>query len=490
MSALPAAKRRIYRFYLPLTLVLSFINFWRLGFYGGRHASKHALIGLYTGFPGRNGDHMYYTSMAMQFAGKSLSQSRTQVAATFKDYPASSIDLVRGYLDPGFAPLIYPRQVLTQLMSWGYRIFGSSGLGFSTLLIGATTIALLIRWVWREWGVGAAWLTLGLIMGSSMFIWYSTGLFIESPLLLIEVIWLYSLPISRNFAHHRYWYYVNVLLIVLMGFTRQSPLLPIAVLTGGWFAQFLQRKKIRNSWFGITLLGGATAIATYFVTNVWAPYSPIGLSNTRHPSLSAGAKYLWNFLATDPVICLTLVLAIFAARKIKDKTLVWVGLGVFVSCAINVYLATGEYRYWSPLFIFIAPLAGYQLARLIKAGHEIDAPTIKPAKPYLALYLTLIISVMIALSSLLFYGKADGAIRATVPVSQIYPTSKVSGSIGCYGPSLRIYLIQNGKKVAALDGTAMAANPGITNTLGGPDHGLTYGPLARFITQCMAVSGS
>jgi len=105
MSVLPAAKRRIYRFYLPLTLALSFINFWRLGFYGGRHASKHALIGLYTGFPGRNGDHMYYTSMAIQFAGKSLTQSVTQTATTFKDYSAPSIDLVRGYLDPGFAPL-------------------------------------------------------------------------------------------------------------------------------------------------------------------------------------------------------------------------------------------------------------------------------------------------------------------------------------------------------------------------------------------------
>ena len=486
MSALPAAKRRIYRFYLPLTLVLSFINFWRLGFYGGRHASKHALIGLYTGFPGRNGDHMYYTSMAMQFAGKSLSQSLTQVAATFKDYPASSIDLVRGYLDPGFAPLIYPRQVLTQLMSWGYRIFGSSGLGFSTLLIGATTIALLIRWVWREWGVGAAWLTLALIMGSSMFIWYSTGLFIESPLLLIEVIWLYSLPISRNFAHHRYWYYVNVLLIVLMGYTRQSPLLPMAVLAGGWFAQFLQTKKIRNSWFGITLLGGATAIATYFVTNVWAPYSPIGLSNVRHPSLSAGTKYLWHFFVTDPVICLTLVLAIYSARKIADKSLIWVSIGVFISCAINVYLATGEYRYWSPLFVFIMPMAGFQLARLIKA---IGAPVIRPTKPYLALYLTLILTVMITASSFLFYGKADGTLQASASVSELYPSSKVTGSIGCYGPSLRIYFIHDGKKVAALDGTAMAANPGMANSLSGLAHGFTYEGLGSFISRCVAVSG-
>lgn len=75
MSIVPAVKRRITRLYLPLLLLAALQNFWRLGFFGQRHASKKALFGLYSGFPGRNGDHMYYVSMALQYTGKSLTQS-------------------------------------------------------------------------------------------------------------------------------------------------------------------------------------------------------------------------------------------------------------------------------------------------------------------------------------------------------------------------------------------------------------------------------
>ena len=54
------------------TLVFGAITLFRLSFIGGIHK---ALIGMYSGFPGRNGDHMYYTSMALQFAGKSYDQA-------------------------------------------------------------------------------------------------------------------------------------------------------------------------------------------------------------------------------------------------------------------------------------------------------------------------------------------------------------------------------------------------------------------------------
>ena len=486
MSKKTHGKRRIYGLYLPLTFTAALINFWRLGFFSGRAASKSSLIGIYTGFPGRNGDHMYYTSMALQFAGKSLSQSLQGATNIFHDYPDQVTKLLRGYLDPGIAPLIYPRQTLTVLMSWGYRIFGASGLGISTLFIGSVTLALLVRWSWREWGSTAAWSVSFFALGSSMFIWYGTGLFIESPLLLIEAIWLYSLPISRHFKPDRYWYYINSILILAMGFTRQSPLLPIAVLVGGWFAQYRATKKVRNAWFGISLTGSITAIATYLAINFWAPYSPIGLTNARHPSLIAGAKYLWNFFYTDPLIFIALVLAVMAAMKMRDKTLAWISLGIFLSCAINVYLATGEYRYWSPLFLVIVPLAGKTVANALRAK---ERASVKATKPGRILALTVVITVAIALNSLSFYASSDGPIRASVVTTDLYQSSKVIGSIGCYGPSMRIYLVQSGKKVAALDGTAMAANPGMANQLAGRAHGFTYSGLTGFIDQCMAVSG-
>jgi len=485
MKELTPSRKRIYRLYVPLTILLGLQSFWRLGFFAHRKASTSALFGMYQGFPGRNGDHMYYTSMAMQYAGKSLNQSLALAGQTFKDYPLTTDHLLTGYLDPGLAPLIYPRQVLTQILSWGYRLFGSAGFGVSTLLMGIATLALLIRWSYREWGSAAAWFTLAFALGSTAFVWYSSGLFIESPLLLIEAAWLYSLPISRHFVAHRYWNFVSASLIVAMTFTRQSPLLPIAILGGGYLAALLRTRKVINEWFAQAMVGSIMAVAAYFVVNIWAPYSPVGLNKSHHPSVIAGAKYLAHFIGSDPIITIAVILAIVASRKLLSKTLSWIALGVFLSCLINVYLATGEYRYWIPLAIFILPLAGYGAAERLRV---IEAPRVKAPKPYLALYLVLLVSLLVGLGSMLFYAKSDGRALATSPVSALYPESTVSGSIDCYGPEARVYLVQNGHKVAAIDGTAMSANPGMANQLGGIGHGFTYDRLANFAAQCVALS--
>ena len=487
MSLLDIENRRRKRLYLPLIVIVSALTALRLGFFGTRRATTHALMGFYSGFPGRNGDHMYYTSMALQFAGKSLPPSLQAATHAFKDFPGSANSLYYGFLDPSIATLIYPRQVLTQILSWGYRAFGVTGFGVSTALIGLVTLGLLIRWSWREWGVAAAWFTAIFALGSTMMVWYGTGIFIEAPLLLLEVVLLYSLPISRNFVAHKYWHYVNALVIILMAFTRQSPLLPMAILFGGWFATYLRSKVIRNAWFGATLSGSLVALSAYYVTTIWAPYSPTGLKQSRHFSLIKFALYLWHFLLTDPVICLALVLAIYSIKRSSDRTLHWIAAGVFISCLINIYVATTEYRYWAPLLVLLIPLASFQV--LSKLGVTAK-PKVAPIKPYLALYLSIIFSLTILVSALFFYGRGDGSLRSQSPVTAFYPSSTVTGSLACYGPDLRIYWLQSGKKLAALNGTAMAANPGMANQLHGPAHQFTIDPMQSFIAQCVAVSGS
>ena len=487
MSLLTIESRRRYRLYLPLTIIASVLTALRLGFFGARRASTHAVLGSYSGFPGRNGDHMYYTSMALQFAGKSLLASLQVATSAFKDFPRSANSLYYGFLDPSVATLIYPRQVLTQLLSWGYRAFGVTGFGVSTALIGLATLALLIRWSGREWGVGAAWLTAIFALGSTMMVWYGSGIFIEAPLLLLEVVFLYSLPISRNFVAHKYWYYVNALVIILMALTRQSPLLPMAILFGGWFATYLRSKEIRNNWFGATLSGSLVALGAYYLTTIWAPYAPVGLKQSRHLSLIKSLFYLWHFLLADPVICLALVLAIYSIKRSSDRTLHWIAGGVFISCLINIYVATTEYRYWVPLLILLLPLASFQAVSKLGA---IAKPRISSIKPYLSLYLTALLALTILVCTFSFYGRGDGPLRIESPVSTLYPSSTASGSIACYGPELRIYWIRDGKKVAALDGTAMAANPGMANQLHGPAHQFTIDPMQSFIAQCVAMSGS
>jgi hypothetical protein len=162
-------------------------------------------------------------------------------------------------------------------------------------------------------------------------------------------------------------------------------------------------------------------------------------------------------------------------------------VATLLSCAANIYLATGEYRYWSPIFIFVVALASHHLARKLSL---LDSSSSQSRKPFLGLFLISLVTIAISVSSVIFYSQSDGALHASSPVADVYPTSTVTGSIDCYGPYLRIYLTQNGSKRAALDGTAMAANPGMSNSLGGVAHGLTYEGLQNFLAKCVSVNGS
>jgi hypothetical protein len=461
------------------TLLFGTITLFRLTFIGGVHK---ALIGMYSGFPGRNGDHMYYTSMALQFAGKSYNQAINMAAGHFHDYPLAPSSLNFGYLDTIVAPLIYARQTLPQALSLGYELFGYRGFGITTLVIGLVTIYLLIQWVAREWGSTAAWATLMLAFASTFYVWYSTGIFIETIVLLIEVLWLYTLPVSRHYKVSGWNLLATSGLIFLLALTRQFPVLPIAVLLGGWVATYFRKRKVRNIWFLPTLLGGATSLVSYLLVNFWAPYSPAGAKAGRHFSLAKSVQYFFDIFVKDPFSLVILALAIYAIRKVAGNTLGSIAIAVMASCVINVYLATTEYRYWTPIFIYALPLAGLALVPHRKLGHGSNQ------KRYRGKAISLISSTLIFVvlgTSILFYAKGDGALLNSQHVEFKYGRKFISGEMRCYSNSARAYLEIPGRHRIALTGSAMAHNPLLSSTQNHTYQSVGYSHISEFIDQCL-----
>ena len=464
------------------TFIFGAITLWRLSFIGTAHK---ALIGMYSGFPGRNGDHMYYTSMALQFAGKSYNQSLQIATNHFHDYPLSPESLNFGFLDTSVAPLIYARQSLAQLLSIGYRLFGTNGFGLSTLVIGILTTYLLIRWVAREWGSTAAWATLMLASASTFYLWYSTGIFIETIVLLIEVLWLYTLPISKFYKASSWNLLATNLLIALLALTRQFPVLPVAVLAAGWFATYLQRRKVRNSWFLPAILGSTTSLVSYLLVNFWAPYSPAGEKAKHHFSLTKSLHYLISILEKDPAAIFILVLAIIAFRRFLDRTLGMIAIAVFLSCAINLYLTTTEYRYWMPVFIYALPLAG--LALTPSHLHFSSQKAFKYRCKLLSVLSGASLAIVL-ITALIHYGSGNGKLVTTQHIEYQVGRKTISGEIVCYSNSGRTYLERAGKAPIALTGTAMAHNPMINSAQDVHFQSIRYGHILDFLNTCLALA--
>jgi glycosyltransferase involved in cell wall biosynthesis len=472
------------RFFAMMALVLGLVSAYRLSFIGGVHK---ALIGMYSGFPGRNGDHMYYVSMALQFAGKSLHSALNMTAQHFHDWPGSASALSYGYLDTHFAPLVYPRQTLTQLLSLGYRVGGFSGLGAITFLVGLASTVLLVRWALREWGRSAAWASIALALGSTFYLWYSTGLFIESLVILIEVAWLYTLPISRHYKATVTNLVATNFLIVLLAITRQFPILPISILAAGWFATYLRDRAQglrtwRNAWFLPAIVGTITSGASYLIVNFWAPYVPESIGGKKHFSAVTTLHYLGSIATKDPVAWVIIALAIYGAKKAADKTLGWIAIAVFLGCSINVYLATTEYRYWIPLFVFVLPIAADALA---SRGEPRKRNLRGRYDGRIAIVASGAALVAVVLLASVFYGKGDGRVVASVPAMSVYHEPAITGQIVCYSNEARIYLERSGFPRIALSGSAIAHAPTLDSSLSKQYRHLDYVRLKPLIDRCL-----
>ena len=169
----------------------------------------------------------------------------------------------------------------------------------------------------------------------------------------------------------------------------------------------------------------------------------------------------------------------------KQKVLGWIALAAALSCGVNIFLATGEYRYWIPSAVPLLVSAGYGVAKLL---NSISLGSIKKLHPVAYLTAISIFAVGVLVTSAIYYGKPDGSTIISAPVSAIYALKNPRGVVECDGPDLRIYAVDIGSKKVALDATAMSANPGIANPNSTSERKYSYVDLENFALKCMARS--
>lgn len=327
---------------------------------------------IHEGFPWRNGDHMYYVSSALQIAGVPYEQALRETTNEFSDWPGEPTDLNAGYLDMNFSPLVYSRFSFPLILSWGYQAMGFLGMFTVPLLLFSLTTGFLIYWVRKTFGLLPAIGALYSCASSVLFVKYGSGLFIESIVFLIEVSWLFLLPIISPAKTSIRKIVVFNLSVVLLAVTRQMPLLPIFVLLAGFLATTIIQKTWRNAWLPFLASGFTIASAMYALVSIWAPYDPIPYLTSVYGAPAGLAFIPWSLnhlldalivTATslgikDPAMFLLIPLGLLGGWHLRRMTITWVALGAWLASSSTLALNFPEYRFWAPGIVFSIPLIG------------------------------------------------------------------------------------------------------------------------------------
>jgi len=359
------------------------------------------------GFPWRNGDHMYYVSSGLQFAGEGYLVSLSKTKERFSDYPFSERKLDYGYTNSTIAPLIYPRVTLPISIGFAYKFIGIDFIWVPSMLAGLASSLLIYRWASREWGKIAGYFSLISGLGSVLFVKYSTGLFLESFVILILCSLLFTLPLSKTGIIPKYAGTSTGILISILALTRQMPQLPILILVLGAVYASITQRRINNEWSRIALTSLPITWVCYTLASHWAPLKSYGyldvfsnlltrykdglasiatnfphdflqsgltqslavidlqflrFSNISDPLVSTAASYV----NTDPWLWLAVPLFIFGATTVRNPYLLIGFIAVVISSSMNVIFAQGEYRYWSILLPFAMPICGYGAIQILR----------------------------------------------------------------------------------------------------------------------------
>ena len=339
---------------------------------------------IHEGFPWRNGDHMYYVSSAIQISGVPYEQALRDTTKEFNDWPGEPKDLNLGYLSMDFSPLVYPRFTFPLLLSWGYQAMGFLGMFTVPVLLFTLTTGFLTYWVRKTFGRLPAIGALASCASSVLFVKYGSGLFIESVVFLIQVSWLFFLPITSPAKGSIKKIVLFNLSVALLAITRQMPLLPIFVLLAGFLATMVIQRTWRNAWLPFLASGFMTTAVMYALVSIWAPYDPIPYLTSVYGAPTGLAFIPWalNHLldaliitATslgikDPAMFLLIPLGLLGGWHLRRMTITWVAVGAWLASSSTLALNLPEYRFWAPGIIFSIPLIGYGAAVLMGSAYR------------------------------------------------------------------------------------------------------------------------
>ena len=328
---------------------------------------------IHEGFPWRNGDHMYYVSSALQIAGIPYEQALLDTTNEFNDWPGEPKDLNLGYLSMDFSPLVYPRFTFPLFLSWGYQAMGFIGMFAIPLLLFATTTGFLIYWVRKSFGVLPAIGALITSASSVLFVKYGSGLFIESVVFLIQVSWLFLLPITTTSKQNYQKLLMFNMTVALLALTRQMPFLPLLVLLAGYLSASMIHKNWRNQWLPFLLSGSVTTVTMYLLVSFWAPYDPIPYLTAVYGAPTGTAFIPWtlnhlldaliitgtSLAVKDPIMFLLIPLGLLGGWYLRKKTITWIAVGAWLASSSTLALNLPEYRFWAPGIVFSIPLIGF-----------------------------------------------------------------------------------------------------------------------------------
>jgi len=291
---------------------------------------------------GHNGDHYYYTSATLQYAGWDYTAS-LRATTDYFPYPFDTFQLDYGHLNPGVAPLIYPRTTLEVLALPGVHLLGVRGIYTAGLLCGVVSLLVLVVWTRRRVGPIAALALPTLALGTAYASEFMFGIYSEAPLICAVTLLLVAFPLDGN-HHLRQRAVAAAGLVPLMMLCRQVPLLPTGMALGGWLWTAVATRSLRTPWNAYLVTVVPTTVVSYGLIAIWAPYDvvPFLLESTRTASLDEMLHLLpslwWDGLRTDLTFiwdtdrpALALAVLVLAGTVVAFRTpLVGVFLGSLV----------------------------------------------------------------------------------------------------------------------------------------------------------------
>ncbi len=441
---------------------------------------------------GHNGDHYYYASTALQYAGVPYDEAVARTAAYFS-YPLPVARLDYGYLSPIVAPLIYPRVVLPLVAAPFTTWFGLPGVYVPGIAFGSLSTVTLLVLAYRRVGVAGA-LPLGfLLMGSTLATEFVFGIYSEAPVIAAAALLLVTLPLGvpRRTVHA----VAAAGLVPVMMLSRQVPLLPLGMVLGGWLWAALATRRGRNEWLPFVALVVPVTVASYALVARWAPYSPLPFLRaiTRAGSdaelLRALPGLFWHALRLD----LT-----YAMHQDRVGVLLWslgaVGLvlavrsplaGVFAGSAASGLVAVAlngqpdYFRYLAPslppLALLVA-VATDRLWALVRRRTWLPPAVARPPAPPagIATAANRTHRVAARTGAALAWGLVAALVSSTVllhrPASGptaaehldraswrgSWPFTAPSGSLTCTGPDYEMWFTTDDGSRYAVSGTAMS----------------------------------
>jgi hypothetical protein len=433
-----------------------------------------------------NGDHYYYAATTLQRVGVPYDLAIPQTTAFFP-YTRPSFLLDGGFLSPIRAPLIYPRVVLSAVGQPFVSAFGLRGLYVPGIGFGCLTVLLVTLLAKRRIGGAGAIVMPMFLLGSTVALDFFFGLYTEAPVIACVAGLLWFLPLAGRARRGWPAAFAAAGLVPILLLSRQVPVLPVAMVAGGWLFASVGQRRLRNAWLPFVVTVTATTVACYVALNIWAPYNPLTYLQvatdsssltetlTKLPGLFATAMRaeIVTALQQDPFGVVLVLLALGGIAILRLNPLVGVAIGAELAGLLTVFLngTATFWRYESAALPVIALLGaatvqalwcrlrGEPLALPIASTESVsEAPA--TARTYLPAVAVWAVTVALVGVTVADYRPAVIDPAQSVAVSsattQPWPFTVPSGRLICAGTDYEVWFDGSDGQRYALSGTAMA----------------------------------